>query len=179
MLLCVAIGALAASRDGYRSAYRVWRELDPALERDVATAGPGVAARTTKMAAAAARYGSERGGFLKAIAAEGEQGVMTALTTPAAPAMAEIPNSGSNRVTAQTAAVQRTIASFASVILIRCLSSVSSSNGRLTYGRLWSLAPLTSSSALANTAAKRRRIMGSFRPLFRHHTTAAERHTPF
>jgi hypothetical protein len=52
------------SRDGYRAAYKSWRELDPGLERDAGTAGAALAPRTAKAADAAAAYGAARIGFL-------------------------------------------------------------------------------------------------------------------
>jgi hypothetical protein len=53
------------SRDGYRAAYKSWREADPTLERDAGTAGEALAPRTAKAADAAAAYAAARSAFLR------------------------------------------------------------------------------------------------------------------
>lgn len=53
------------SRDGYRAAYKSWREADPTLERDAGTAGEALAPRTAKAADAAAAYSAARIAFLR------------------------------------------------------------------------------------------------------------------
>src|ERR1700685_3200853 len=53
------------SRDGYRSAYKSWRDADPALERDAGTAGEALTPRTAKAADAAAVYSAAGFAFLR------------------------------------------------------------------------------------------------------------------
>jgi hypothetical protein len=106
------LGAFAASRDGYRSAYRVWRESDPALERDAGIEGSAVAPRAGKLVDAVTNYGSERSGFLNAFAAEREE-KLSWLETPLAEPPSEEPKSVAGQVDAQTAGVKRNIATFA------------------------------------------------------------------
>jgi len=62
-----------ASREGYRAAYKSWRETDPGLERDAGTAGQALTPRTAKAAEAAAAYGASRTAFLRDLAAREAQ----------------------------------------------------------------------------------------------------------
>lgn len=80
-LLCLLIASCVFSqtpsqstRDAYRAAYRAWREADPSIERDAATAGPGtIALRAARLAAAEARFAAERRKFLDGLyASSGE-----------------------------------------------------------------------------------------------------------
>ncbi len=57
--------AQSTPRDGYRSAYKSWREADPALERDAATAGEALAPRAAKVADAAAAFSAARLAYLR------------------------------------------------------------------------------------------------------------------
>jgi hypothetical protein len=64
-ILIVAGCALAQEgREAYREAFRSWRQADPGLERDAATAGAALGARTEKVAAEAAKYAAARKAFL-------------------------------------------------------------------------------------------------------------------
>jgi hypothetical protein len=67
-LACVLVLLAQSPRDSYRSAYAVWRQADPNLERDAASPQTGFAERVKKVAEAAAVYGRERVSFLKATA---------------------------------------------------------------------------------------------------------------
>src|SRR5581483_7626786 len=73
----IALAALClfaeASRDGYRAAYREWREADPNLERDAGSNSPQLASRADAAAAHAAKFGSERSAFLRQSAADQQQ----------------------------------------------------------------------------------------------------------
>jgi hypothetical protein len=55
------------SPDGYRAAYKAWRETDPGLERDAGTAGEALTPRTAKVAAAADAYAVSHGSFLRGL----------------------------------------------------------------------------------------------------------------
>jgi hypothetical protein len=72
-LLAQSTTPSGASREGYRAAYKAWREADPGLERDAGTAGDALAPRTAKVAAAAAAFGASRGAFLRDLAAREAQ----------------------------------------------------------------------------------------------------------
>jgi hypothetical protein len=64
-ILIVASCALAQEgRESYQEAFRSWRQADPVLERDAATAGVALAARAGKVAEEAAKYASAREAFL-------------------------------------------------------------------------------------------------------------------
>jgi hypothetical protein len=58
----------ASSRDAYRASYRAWRQADPNLEKDAASAGAGFSGRVTAVAAQAAKFAAERGAFLRSAA---------------------------------------------------------------------------------------------------------------
>jgi len=59
ILICAALCLTAQQdRDSYRSAYRVWREAEPNLEKEAATSGEAAAARATHAAAEAAKFGA-------------------------------------------------------------------------------------------------------------------------
>jgi len=80
-LLCSASGALAqadgappqTNSDGYRAAYRSWRETDPSLEASSASGGQAIAPRAARVAAGAAKYGAARSAYLDAVADQLEQ----------------------------------------------------------------------------------------------------------
>jgi hypothetical protein len=73
-ILIVAVCALAQEgREAYREAFRSWREADPGLERDAATAGAALGARAEKVAAETAKYAAARKAFL-----DSRQGTMDA-----------------------------------------------------------------------------------------------------
>lgn len=65
MILMVAACALAQDgREAYREAFRNWRQADPALEKDAATAGAALGARAEKVAAETAKYAAARKALL-------------------------------------------------------------------------------------------------------------------
>jgi hypothetical protein len=70
--LCL-LAQSSQSRDGYRAAYKAWREADPVLERDAGAAGAALTPRTEKAAEAAAAYGASRLAFLRDLAAREAQ----------------------------------------------------------------------------------------------------------
>lgn len=64
-ILILAGCALAQEgRQAYQEAFRNWRQADPGLERDAATAGAALGARTDKVAQEAAKYIVARKAFL-------------------------------------------------------------------------------------------------------------------
>jgi len=105
-ILIVAACALAQEgREAYQGAFRSWRQADPGLERDAATAGAALEARAQKVAAEIAKYAAARKAFL-----DSEQGTMDAsgrsLEAVAAPSEApeSTRNSELNVATASSAA---------------------------------------------------------------------------
>ena len=69
----LALTLLAAvSRDPYRDAYKAWRQADPTLERDAASAGPALAADIDRVSNEATKYSAARSVFLAQSAAEQE-----------------------------------------------------------------------------------------------------------
>ncbi len=58
------------SRDDYRAAYRAWRDAEPKLEFDAATAGDALAPRARRAAAEQAKYSAARSAFLRQLAGE-------------------------------------------------------------------------------------------------------------
>src|SRR5260221_13524360 len=74
----VVVTALGqAPRDASKAqqeAYRHWRETDPNLERDAASAGATLGARADKVAAEAAKYFSLRKDYLEGRAADARRG---------------------------------------------------------------------------------------------------------
>ena len=54
-----------SARDAYRNLYRSWREADPSLELDAASAGDALASRAAKTAGLAAAYGAAHSAALK------------------------------------------------------------------------------------------------------------------
>jgi hypothetical protein len=105
-ILIVAVFALAQEgREAYQEAFRSWRQVDPNLERDAATAGAALGARAEKVSAEAAKYAAARKAFLDL-----QQGTMDAsgrsLEAVAAPSEApeSTRNSELNVATASSAA---------------------------------------------------------------------------
>lgn len=105
-ILIVAACALAQEgREAYQEAFRSWRQADPGLERDAATAGAALEARAVKVAAETTKYSAARKAFL-----DSEQGTMDASgrSLEAVAAASEAPestrNSELNLATASSAA---------------------------------------------------------------------------
>jgi hypothetical protein len=74
-------------RDAAQDAYRKWRDTDPNLEREAASAGATAGARADKAAAEGAKYFAVRKAYLDALAAEANQNASTVepvTVTPAA-----------------------------------------------------------------------------------------------
>jgi hypothetical protein len=114
--VCFALVWLSAfgqtSRDAYRTAYREWRETDPALERDASSGGLELAARTAKVASGAAKFGSARAAFLQQTPADQQQKLAWLETPPDAPS-ALTPDSAATLIAAESRAVRRTMDTFA------------------------------------------------------------------
>ena len=62
-----------SSRGAQQEAYRNWRETDPTLERDAATAGATLGARADKAAAEGAKYFTARKAFLESLETDANQ----------------------------------------------------------------------------------------------------------
>ena len=98
-------------RDAYRAAYRQWREADPNLERDSSALSADLAARVSKVAAQAAKYGTERGAFIRQLAADQERS-LAQLDTPVAN-LGELTRGVRENVATEQAVVKRNIDQFA------------------------------------------------------------------
>jgi hypothetical protein len=97
------------SRDAYRSAYAVWRQADPNLERDSAVKQPDFAPRVQKVAQASAKYGQARAAFLRASAGHN----LGLLTQPLKPELELLPNRDLRvLVTSETKIVEASIKRF-------------------------------------------------------------------
>lgn len=116
LLTLFAVLVLAQStRDGYRAAYRTWRETDPNLERDAAAGGAAIAQRADRMAGEAAKFVAARKAFLDGVAAEETaQGSWFASAPLPVAGSAMSVKADAQFVAAETARVTRTINTFAS-----------------------------------------------------------------
>jgi len=65
------------ARDAYQEAYRKWRETDPNLERDAASAGATLGARADKAAAEGAKYIAARKAYLENLEADAKKNAST------------------------------------------------------------------------------------------------------
>lgn len=65
-----------AARTDYRASYRTWREADPSLELDAATAGEALAARAEKVTSLATAYGSAHAAALKDLSDQQSQNLL-------------------------------------------------------------------------------------------------------
>ena len=108
-VLTCAFGQTA--RDGYRNAYRAWREADPNLERDAAASSASIAPRADRAAALAAKYGVERKAYLEHFADEYER-KLKLLETPTAPAPEDWDRSAAVYLAEESKMVQRTTDTF-------------------------------------------------------------------
>jgi hypothetical protein len=98
--LVLATVALAQQApEYYRYAYRVWRQADPSLETDAATAGPTLGARADKVAAEAATYFAARKAYLDRLLARAEQDISA---LPSVADAAQTGNIPANYLTPQT-----------------------------------------------------------------------------
>lgn len=90
-LLCgvaVLATAQAPSRQAHRTAYQKWREADPALEINAATAGTALEARTQAVAQAAAAFYAARSEFLSAAQSNPAEQFLTRFTQIPEPTLA-------------------------------------------------------------------------------------------
>lgn len=111
----IAAAALAVlaqpARDGYRDAYRAWRESGPNLERDAASSGAGFSQRVDRVAALAAKFGSERAAFLKRLASD-RAGTLAQIQAPAQP-VAQADRGVSENAASEASIVRRNLNTFA------------------------------------------------------------------
>ena len=64
VLIVTGCALAQEGREAYQEAFRNWRQADPGLERDAATAGTALGARSEKVAQEAAKYATARKAFL-------------------------------------------------------------------------------------------------------------------
>jgi hypothetical protein len=92
--LALALAAFAQAppdgNDAQQEAHRLWRETDPNLERDAASAGATLGARADKVAAEAAKYFGLRKDYLEGRASDARRGA--ALLEPANVSAEALPN---------------------------------------------------------------------------------------
>jgi hypothetical protein len=98
-------------RDGYRTAYRNWRQADPTLESDSGAGGAAIGERANRVAAAATQYAAARIAFLNAteLAVGQNASELADAAVAAAPSSLESTKILADRVTAEVAAVGRAI----------------------------------------------------------------------
>ncbi len=112
VLIIVMCAFGQTARDAYRSTYREWREADPALERDAASAGTDLSARSTKVASGAALYGSARAAFLRQWVDEEAQKSAWLDIPPDAPSAMTL-ESASTLIAAENKALKRMMDTYA------------------------------------------------------------------
>lgn len=95
-----------ADRDAYRAAYRDWRQAEPAIERDAATAGAALGARADHAAAEAAKYWAARHAFLDRQEKDAEQDLAW-LSSPVT--LPPVASTETDYVAGESAAVRRAI----------------------------------------------------------------------
>ncbi len=115
LLAAIALLSLAQnSRDGYREAYRIWRETDPNLEREAAAGGDAIGQRADRMAAEAAKYAAARKSFLDGLTQDqAEQVSWLENAVPPAESNAASTKADAQFIAAETALVTRNIETFA------------------------------------------------------------------
>jgi hypothetical protein len=108
VLLVLGCALAQEGREAYQEAFRNWRQADPELEKDAATAGAALTPRAEKVAAEAAKYSAARKAFLDL-----QQGTMDASgrSLEAVAAASETPDSARNSETSVTAATRAVTAS--------------------------------------------------------------------
>lgn len=115
LALIAALCLAQRSRDDYRAAYRAWREADPNLEQEAVEGDAPIGQRADRLAAAAVKFGGARKVFLEDVAEDQAHQVSWlegAALGPESPAIST--TSEAQFVTAETAAVTRTIDTFSS-----------------------------------------------------------------
>lgn len=105
-LFFTLLAMAAVSRDAYRQAYRDWRQADPTLERDIATAGPALGADIDRVANEAAKYAAARESYLNQTSAVESQTLAALQQSRAA---APIASTGLDVVQAQIAGVRHSL----------------------------------------------------------------------
>lgn len=110
LALAQVAGVAQQEREAYRSAYQSWRQADPNLERDAASAGPALGARADKVAAEAAKYHAARKTYMDAQRTALEQ---KSSTIDALPVAADFPALPMNFAAAQGAIVTASISTIA------------------------------------------------------------------
>jgi hypothetical protein len=98
------------SRDAYRTAYREWREADPNLERDSTGTSGDLAARINAVAAHAAKYGAERGSFIRQTETDQEHSLAW-LESPVR-GVADLTRGVRENVASETVVVKRNLETF-------------------------------------------------------------------
>lgn len=157
------------SRDGYRNAFKEWRQSDPNLERDAASGGAQLESRARKVAADAERYEAARKAFLDQLAAETEH--KFAWLDKAAPEAPSASNRGSQSfIAAESKAVQHSVDVLGNdpdpgirrlrAMLLRESSALASLNGAIS-NREKSAAAVD--AALANVQQARTRALDHYR----------------
>jgi hypothetical protein len=108
VLLVLGCALAQDSREAYEEAFRNWRQADPGLERDAATAGAALTPRAEKVGAEAAKYSAARKAFLSL-----QQGTMDASgrSLEAVAVASETPDAAKNSETIVTAATRAATAS--------------------------------------------------------------------
>ncbi|HEV8146850.1 MAG TPA: hypothetical protein VGP79_10730 [Bryobacteraceae bacterium] len=116
LALLSGIASAQPSRDGYRTAYRNWKQADPNLERDAVAGGASIATRADAMAAGALSFVEAHRDFLTAW---GDELAQKALSLEDVTAVGGVESSkavvktGLEVVAAQTTSVGRMIDTFA------------------------------------------------------------------
>jgi hypothetical protein len=105
--LCLA----QRTRDDYRAAYRAWRQTDPTLEPEAMAGGPSITQRADRMAAEEAKSAAARKMFLEDVAGDQTQQILW--LEAAAPGTATSTKADEQFIASETAAVGRTIDTFA------------------------------------------------------------------
>jgi hypothetical protein len=109
-VLCLA----QRTRDDYRAAYRAWRQTDPSLEQEASAGGAPIAQRADRMAAEAAKSAAARKAFLAGAAQdEGQQSLWLQNAALGLETAGVSTTSDTRFITSETAAVTRTIGTFA------------------------------------------------------------------
>lgn len=98
------------NRETYRAAYRDWRQAEPSLERDAATAGAALGSRADHAAGLAAKFWNARRAFLDRQAKDDEQKLAWLATPVSLPPVAGAAN---DYIAMESAAARRGLATFA------------------------------------------------------------------
>jgi len=115
LLLCCLVCLSAQSRrSAYQQAFRTWRQTEPTLEADAATAGTTLAPKANRVATLAAGYGAERMGYLRAASEDVTQRVLGLRNAAARPVQDPAPAAEMQQIVSNESQVVGTfITSFA------------------------------------------------------------------